>query len=183
MSFCSRNHDLDDCELFSKKTPRTEESLLERKENTCFGCYGTNHLSNNCLNRTKCRRCGRSHPSSLRIDGFQLPRRDTNSVKQETDKTIGNACTNLQSASCHTTRPAESVILHAFLPVRVRGRGNNKTVTTYALYDYGSRGCFLTENLRERIGVGGKRAEQQLSTMHAKALFLQLLLMIWWRQI
>ena len=140
--FCSRNHDLDNCELYSKKTPEQKRAFLREKK-MCFGCYGANHLSKNCLNRRKCKHCGRSHPSSLHIDGFQLPRRDGNSVKQETDKTIGNACTNLQSASCHTTRPAESVILHAILPVRVRGKGNNKIVTTYALYDNGKQRLLL----------------------------------------
>ena len=163
--FCSGDHDLDECELFSKKTPEQKRAVL-REKRMCFGCYGTNHLSRSCLNRRKCKRCGRSHPSSLHIDGFQLPRRDSNSVEQETDRTTSNACTNLQSASCHTTRPADSVILHAILPVRVRGKGNNKIVTTYALYDNGCSGCFLTENLREQIGVVGRRTEQQLSTMH-----------------
>ena len=40
----------------------------------------------------------------------------------------------------------------------------------YSRYDNGSSGCFLTENLRERIGVDSKRSELQLSTMHGQSL-------------
>jgi len=98
-----------------------------------------------------------SHSFSLLIDGFQLPRRDSKSVKQETYKMIGKPCTNLQSASFHTPSSAESVILHAILSVQVRGKGNYKIITTYALHGNGSSGCFLTENLQEQIGVDGKR--------------------------
>lgn len=76
--FCSRAHDLDDCELFNKKTPELKRAFLQEK-NMCFGCYGTNHLSRNCSNRRKCKHCGRSHPSTLHIDGFQLPQKDIKS--------------------------------------------------------------------------------------------------------
>jgi len=137
----------------------------------CFGCYGTNHLSRNCLNRRKCKHCGRSHPSALHIDGFQLPQKDIkNSVKFENGKAVGNACTNLQDTSCLATRPAESVILHAILPVRVKKKGSTETVVTYAFYDNGSGGCFLTESLREKIGIDGEKSELQLGTMHGQSL-------------
>ena len=135
----------------------------------CFGCYGTNHLSRNCSNRRKCKHCGRSHPSALHIDGFQLPQKDSkNSVKFENGRAVSNACTNLQDASCLATRPAESVILHAILPVRVKKKGSTETVVTYAFYDNGSGGCFLTEDLREQIGVDGEKSELQLGTMHGQ---------------
>ena len=167
--FCSHAHDLDDCELFSKKTPELKRAFL-REKNMCFGCYGTNHLSRNCLNRRKCKHCGKSHPSALHIDGFQLPQKDNNSsVKQGKERPMSNACTNPQETSCHATRHAEAV-LHAILPVRVRKKGSTESVITYAFYDNGSGGCFLTENLKQQIGVDGERTELQLGTMHGQSL-------------
>ena len=71
---------------------------------------------------------------------------------------------------CHSAKPNESVILHAILPVRVKTKGNTKSVINYALYDNGSGGCFLTENLREQLGVNGERTELQLGTMHGQSL-------------
>lgn len=136
----------------------------------CFACYRTGHLSKNCSNRRKCKHCGRLHPSALHIDG-QLPRKDNSGpVKQENYKALNNACTNPQTASCHAAKSNESVILHAILPVRVKTKGNTKSVITYAFYDNGSGGCFLTENLREQLGVDGERTELQLGTVHGQSL-------------
>lgn len=136
----------------------------------CFACYRTGHLSKNCSNRRKCKHCGRLHPSALHIDG-QLPRKDNSGpVKQENYKALNNACTNPQTASCHAAKSNESVILHAILPVRVKTKGNTKSVITYAFYDDGSGGCFLTENLREQLGVDGERTELQLGTVHGQSL-------------
>ena len=139
----------------------------------CFACYGTGHLSKNCSNRRKCKHCCRLHPSALHIDGFQLSRKDNSGpVKQENDKVLNNACTNPQIASCHAAKSNGSVILHAILPVRVKTKGNTKSVITYAFYDNGSGGCFLTENLREQLGVDGERTELQLGTMHGQSLVM-----------
>ena len=41
---------------------------------------------------------------------------------------------------------------------------------TYAFYDNGSGGCFLTENPREQLGVDGERTELQLGNMHGQSL-------------
>ena len=164
---CNLAHDLDDCDLFNKKTPELKRAFL-RERNMCFGCYGTNHISRNCPNRRKCKFCGRLHPSALHISGFKIPPRDNS--KQENDKAVGNACTNLQSTFCSTARSAESVVLHAILPVRVKKKGSDETVTTYAFYDNGSSGCFLTESLREKMSVDGKKTQLQLGTMHGQSL-------------
>jgi len=102
-----------------------------------------------CLNKRKCKHCGKSHPSELHIDGFQLPQKENNSsVKQGKERPISNACTNPEETSCHATRHAEAV-LHAILPVRVRKKGSTEIVITYAFYDNGSGGCFVTENLKQ----------------------------------
>lgn len=52
----------------------------------------------------------------------------------------------------------------------MKTKGNTKPVTTYAFYDNGSGGCFLTENLREQLGVNGEKTELQLGTMHGQSL-------------
>ena len=50
--FCNRPHDLDDCEQFSKETAEQRRAFLRGKQ-MCFGCYGRNHLSKNCLNKRR----------------------------------------------------------------------------------------------------------------------------------
>ena len=83
---------------------------------------------------------------------------------------MNNACTNPPNAFCHSAKPNESVILHAILPVRVKTKGNTKSVITYGFYDNGSGGYFLRENLREQLGVNDERMELQLSIMHGQSL-------------
>ena len=67
-------------------------------------------------------------------------------------------------------KPEETVILHAILPVKVKQRGSNEIILTYAFYDNCSGGCFLTENLREQIGAQGESTNLQLGTMHGQSL-------------
>ena len=56
------------------------------------------------------------------------------------------------------------------MPVRVKTKGNTKSVITYGFYDNGSGGYFLRENLREQLGVNDERMELQLSIMHGQSL-------------
>lgn len=60
-------------------------------------------------------------------------------------------------------------MLHAILPVKVKRKGRGDSVTTYALYDNGSGGCFATESIRKQLGVEGVRTVLRLATMHGKS--------------
>ena len=50
--FCSRAHDLDNCELFSRKTPELKREFL-REKNMCFACYartgGSANIAVGCI--------------------------------------------------------------------------------------------------------------------------------------
>ena len=141
-----------------------------RDKQLCFGCYGKHNLSKHCTNKRKCRHCGGRHPTPLHIDGFQPVKQENNKSCTKPEAGMPNAGTNLQSTSCNVIKPVETVILHAILPVKVKKMGSNETITTYAFYDHGSGGCFLTENLREQIGAEGERMKLQLGTMHGQSL-------------
>ena len=60
-------------------------------------------------------------------------------------------------------------MLRAILPVRVKQKGSTETVITNAFFDNGSSGCFLTESLKDKMGVNGERTDLQLSTMHGQS--------------
>ena len=169
--FCGHSHDLDDCEQFKKQTADQRRAFLRDKQ-MCFGCYGENHVAKSCLNKRKCKLCAGRHPTALHIDGFRLAKHETrnNSTQPENATGMSNARANIQSTSCHVIKPDETIILHAILPVKVKKRGSNKAITTYAFYDNGSAGCFLTESLKEQIGAEGERTKLQLSTMHGQSL-------------
>ena len=63
----------------------------------------------------------------------------------------------------------ESIIYHAILPVKVRQKGSNKSITTYAFYDNGSGGSFMSENLQNQLGMKDVQTALQLGTMHGQS--------------
>ena len=117
-----------------------------------------------------CDKCKKPHPTLLHIDGFCLTEETT---KEETERKadenpvkVNNACTELAQNSDSN----EVIILQTILPVLITDKNTDKTVKTYAFYDNGSAGCFLTESLRERLAVPGTKTTLQLGTMHGHSL-------------
>ena len=55
--------------------------------------------------------------------------------------------------------------ISAIVPVKVKGRGKNEVVMTYALLDNGSTSIWCTEGLAKRLGVIGPRIQVSLSTI------------------
>ena len=51
----------------------------------------------------------------------------------------------------------------------VTQKGTSKSVKTYAFYDNGSAGCFLTENLKNRLEATSTKTQLQLGTMHGQS--------------
>ena len=163
--FCREFHDIDKCQAFNRKTVDERRAYLKEKK-LCFGCFGTGHTSRGCLKKRSCAKCGKLHPTSLHIDGFQLP-----NVKQEEDSrkvsssNEGNEVkSQVSSGACNTT--TSETIFHAILPVKVHQRGSDVCVSTYGFYDNGSSGCFLTEDLAQELQIKGTETTLQLKTMH-----------------
>ena len=61
-------------------------------------------------------------------------------------------------------------MLHAIVPVEVRQRGNKNRVRTYAFYDNGSSGCFITNDLLNELQAVSTPVTLQLRTMHGENL-------------
>jgi len=53
----------------------------------------------------------------------------------------------------------------AILPVRIRKKGCNNSITTYAFIDSGSNVSFCAENLMHQLGATGKRVKLSIDTM------------------
>ena len=163
--FCKGSHDIDACQAFNKKTVDEKRSYM--KENKmCFGCYGSGHTSKGYLKKRTCSKCGKFHPTSLHIDGFKFSKAkevdDAKNMSSSVESSTGD--TEVTSAACN----AESykTIFHAILPVKVHQEGSDATVCTYAFYDNGSTGCFITEELSQDLKITGTETTLQLKTMH-----------------
>ena len=157
---CKKNHDIDDCDVFAKKTTDEKIDFLKEKR-LCFGCFGFNHTSKGCLNRKQCKTCGKKHPTSLHIEGFkQLRDVDSSSNQVANDGEV-------TTSACTTRHVSEvSTVLQAILPVKVYQKGSNVVMDTYAFYDNGSTGCFITESLQKQLNASARETSLKLQTMH-----------------
>ena len=153
---CSGQHDLEACEEFMSKTIDDKRTFI-RDNRLCFGCLGVNHLSKGCRSRRRCSICQKNHPTSLHIEGFQLQRTVTENTQPKE---------RVDSSSCTATDTQSASILHAILPVRISQAGNPSSVITYAFFDDGSSGCFITDELQEALQATGIPTVLQLKTMH-----------------
>ena len=168
--YCHAPHDLDDCQEFLKLSIDQRRNFL-RDKHMCFACYGFNHTSKGCLRKRTCRKCSKSHPTALHLDNFQPNYQNNRSQHESGSATHSRAdISHTESTqTCYVTDINNTVVLHAIIPVRVSKQGCDQSITTYAFYDNGSSGCFLTEALRRQLGAEGTQTTLQLRTMHGQS--------------
>ncbi|XP_031575420.1 uncharacterized protein LOC116309028 [Actinia tenebrosa] len=144
---CEKSHDLEECKDFVKKTLEERKKFIAEKH-LCFACYGTKHRSKGCTNKKVYRTCNKPHPTSLHVDNFNPKEQQKSKDESKSDSTtIGSTCTDTKETEISLSTTTQNVILHAILPVIVRAENGN-IAKTYALYDNGSSGIFITEELR-----------------------------------
>ena len=150
---CKQHHHLDACKEFNKKSLNEKQAFI-RENSLCFGCFGRNHVSKGCRVRLRCSTCNKRHPTSLHVD--------------EPDDTKGNidSKNKVENSSCTATDVHSSHTLHAIIPVKIYQRGQDRAITTYAFYDDGSSGCFITNDLKTQMSAVGVDTVLQLKTMH-----------------
>ena len=180
---CNQLHDLEECNSFLSKSIEERRNFLKDKQ-LCFGCFTVDHTSRGCRNKRKCKKCGKLHPTSLHIDGFQLvksqmykpkvnssecqndPHLKFNDVNIQADVKAPEHTSKLDSNVCTATKIQHSTVLHAILPVKIKQKDCEKVVTTYCFYDNGSSGCFMTDTLYDQLNATGLNSNLQLKTMH-----------------
>ncbi len=155
---CRQMHHLDDCPQFGKMS--IDERVEFLKENQmCFGCLGNDHTSKGCLKRRKCTSCGGRHPTSLHRKDFKL---SENRQENNTNEKYDGSNDLVHARAC----TLDNTVLQPVLPVQVRIKGSNKTINTYAFYDNGSTGCFVTESIKDQLGAKDVETIIKLQTMH-----------------
>ena len=163
---CSKEHELDDCKNFAAKSLEERKKFLAEKS-LCFACFGVNHRSKACKKKKTCSKCGKPYPTAMHIDDFKTIKDTSNAHVNEQDKVgIGRVGVKQQLPSL-IDEP--TIVLHAILPVKVKQRDNPNVVTTYAFYDNGSSGCFITENLVKQLNASATTTKLQLTTMHGQS--------------
>lgn len=154
-SYCLQEHHINECTDFSELSQ--EQCLNFLKENKlCFGCGSSaNHLSRNCQHRSKCLTCGKAHLTALHFD------------KPENESSV--RCTEVCSLQDQNGGSDNSMIV----PVWVRSQSNtDKEILVYCILDDQSNTCFISNKLRQQLGLSGYDTTLTLSTMHKNQSFV-----------
>ena len=166
---CTKWRELDDCNDYKRKSVEERRSFLAEKA-LCFACYGEYHQSKSCPKKRTCKKCKKPHPTFLHIDCFSLPK-ENGTASQETtgnDKPLKVNSARVEIRQDSNTE--RNILLQTILPVTGTQKGIDKPVKTYAFYDNGSAGCFITEQLKIRLKAASTKTKLQLGTMHGHTL-------------
>ena len=163
---CGKNHDLDDCKAYLKKTLPERKEFLKRK-GLCFACYDTGHRSNGCAQRRTCKTCSRRHPTGLHDDNFrstQPASEQQSSPPSQQENVTVNAQTEIAEAICNAAGAENSVSAVPIVPVRLRYAESE--VLTYAMLDTCSTGSFVLEDIAVSLGVKGSHTQLMVKTVN-----------------
>jgi len=152
-----------------KENPWKRRSFLAEK-GLWFACYSENHESKRCMKKRTCKKCKKPHSTLLHIDGFSLPK-ENSTASQETAGNNNPPKVNKARVDIPQESNSESnILLQTILPVTVTQKGIDKPVKTYAFYDNGSAGCFITEQLKIHLKAACTETKLKLGNMHGRSL-------------
>ena len=166
------NHCLDDCFFFLQKTIENREDFIKSKK-LCFGCLKySNHRSKDCKLRLTCKKCGKSHPTSLhkerKEDRTHVMRASYNPKWQPTEtETLPQA----QAFRARTSTANERVVCPS-VPVGIRVNNSDQIIVTNMAMDTYSTGCYMDEGLLNLLNITGKNSVLSLTTMENSSSFV-----------
>ena len=154
-TYCSKNHDINNCVEFSRLSRETCMNFLKDRR-LCFACGSTSeHYSRICNNRSKCKICGKWHLTALHI--------------YNNDVVTSLKCTEVDAYNNQSNLVDNSMIV----PVWVRSKmDSSKEILCYCILDDQSNACFISNKLRQQLGVSGSPTTLTLSTMHKSRSFI-----------
>ena len=165
--FCDRNHRLESCDAFKLEDGEKQFKFI-RQRKLCDNCLSSFHFSAGCKRRKGCTvlNCDikRKHLASIHneVKKFEISRCSAQAISdQHGESKRQNQFSGLTSnnGGCSSGQGLPIV------PLKVKCRGMNKIVTTYALLDSGSTASFCSDDLLKELGIEGKMCQIQLATI------------------
>ena len=165
---CEEKHDLDNCKQFSSMSV-DERSKMLRKKRLCYGCYlpvSAEHTAKTCKKRRVCKICAMKHPTGLHgyVPRWKVGGAADNSKDGDSDTVKTNfAEMDVKSASANM---ASKIISMCVVPIKITHAETKREVSTFAMLDNCSQGCFIKNNIRKGLGAGGRKTEIIIKTLN-----------------
>ena len=166
--FCEGQHRLENCEKFKRATGEEQFHFI-RSRKLCDNCLSSFHFSAGCKRRHACTipECG--IPRGIHDSVVAFERKRNEQMGKPHGKQMENSVK--QTGYCGSTNAngvdgagSDDKVM-SVVPVKVKGRGSQNVVTTYALLDSGSTGTFCSESLLEQLDIKGKKCKISVSTI------------------
>ena len=178
---CQGNHWLSRCEVFRGNSVVDRLRFIRRK-GLCDNCLMPGHMAVSCPKESFCRLSDCKfkhrkhttflHPKNNVADGSEALAQGSsipsNTQAQEATDQAQNCFVEVEEGRCSATGAGLSSTGLAIVPVKVRAKGKNKMIETYAFLDPGSNTSFCTDQLIERLDAPGRRTTLSLTTMDSQ---------------
>ncbi|XP_006824059.1 uncharacterized protein LOC102809470 [Saccoglossus kowalevskii] len=139
-------------QTFEHKTYKDKKSFI-RSKGLCYGCLrNENHLVKNCPKRLVCDKYNGEHPLVLH--------REFKPEERVVSTSVG-----MVDADCRAAVSTEVTCRPVIIPVGIRCKSTGASIQTYAFIDNGSDSVFCTEDVRQRLNVGGRKTKLNLHTI------------------
>ncbi|XP_078361599.1 uncharacterized protein LOC144645962 [Oculina patagonica] len=159
-SLCRASHWLSQCRDFRRRSVRDRYEVVREKE-LCYNCLVPGHYASTCPKTSFCKvdGCSDKHSTFLRPPAAR--------VGNETQLEIGaqSAYVDVGQSRCAFTGAGTSVTGLPVVPVKVRAKGGDTMVHTYAFLDGGSNTSFCSDQLMKQLGIKGINTTLSLTTM------------------
>ena len=159
-------HTVPDCHLFAGQNPEGRMQMAIKNQ-LCFVCLQTGHITRDCTNKSKCRArgCGRMHATALHEANWEELRESSRKKREakEQEQVTGGIGHHVTGKSSFHIRGSKVAL--PLLPVRVTSPETGTTVETYALLDSGSNISLCQDWLLKSLGAAGRPEQMKLTTL------------------
>ncbi|RUA05619.1 MAG: hypothetical protein DSY43_04230, partial [Gammaproteobacteria bacterium] len=176
---CVGDHWLARCDAFKGKSVEERQKFV-REKGLCDNCLQTGHLSktfpkDNFCKVSDCKIVYRKHSTFLHPpgNGSTTFKREQPTIANATNDSSAkvncssskNNYVNVADGLCTATGAGTIRTALSVVPVKVKAKGKDTVIETYAFLDSGSNTSFCTEHLINRLGISGKETTLSLTTM------------------
>lgn len=165
--YCKKsNHGLENCFTF-RRLPYPERIEFVKSCRLCFSCLDEGHMSRSCVQKLECKECHKRHPTALHND----QRREYLPVEEPEKEAVNSSVsdvkilrTSLPVYGADAETGAGKKTMCPMVPLKLRVRGMDRFVTTYAALDTCSTACLLNPTLLTELGVPANKQRINMNT-------------------
>jgi len=171
--FCNFNHALEDCRSLRSR-PYQERIQFIASKGLCFGCLSDKHVAKDCPQRKSCKftSCPKKHPTVLHTQPRERVNGETSTGSADnvsgSASQVRNGMASTDDTLCSVTGVGRPRTGMAIVPVKVKRKGSDTAIVTYAFLDSGSSSTFCTESLMKQLGIDGLKTKISLTTLEKK---------------